>query len=232
MIRRCVFFALMIVMLWSCVPVLTAEEPAVKEPPGQTKTTVVEIGASAKMETTPSEPAEQTGLPEALEQTKPKMEWSLNAAKLFWSVVMIVLAYYAIAFVSRILERIAERWVNLRLAVMRLIPFIRVLGWTGVVYMIVAGILAPPIETLLALTASAGIALGFSSQDILKNMFGGMMILMDRPFQVGDKIQLGSLRRGASDRAKVCAHCDSRRFGGVHSQQRYRQPAGIERQQR
>jgi small-conductance mechanosensitive channel len=178
-------------MLWSCVPVLTAEEPAVKEPPGQTKTTVVEIGASAKMETTPSEPAEQTGLPEALEQTKPKMEWSLNAAKLFWSVVMIVLAYYAIAFVSRILERIAERWVNLRLAVMRLIPFIRVLGWTGVVYMIVAGILAPPIETLLALTASAGIALGFSSQDILKNMFGGMMILMDRPFQVGDKIQLG-----------------------------------------
>jgi small-conductance mechanosensitive channel len=43
----------------------------------------------------------------------------------------------------------------------------------------------------VALTASAGIAVGFASQDILKNIFGGIMILFDRPFQVGDKIELG-----------------------------------------
>lgn len=129
-------------------------------------------------------------LPDVLDQTKPKLSWSLSAGKLFWSIIMALMAFYAIKFISRMLERIAERWVNLRLTVMRLIPFIRVLGWTGVIYIIVAAILAPPIETLLALTASAGIALGFSSQDILKNIFGGLMILMDRPFQVGDKIQI------------------------------------------
>ncbi|MBZ0265280.1 mechanosensitive ion channel family protein, partial [bacterium] len=39
---------------------------------------------------------------------------------------------------------------------------------------------------------SAGIAIGFASQDILKNIFGGIIILFDRPFQVGDKIQVGS----------------------------------------
>ncbi|GAB6096821.1 mechanosensitive ion channel [Desulfatiferula olefinivorans] len=178
-------------MLLCRVAVTAAVDPVSEEPSGRTEISVVDAGASADAETVPSESAAKSGLPEALAQTKPKVEWSLSAAKLLWSVVVIVLAYYVIAFVSRILERIAERWVNLRLAVMRLIPFIRVLGWTGVMYVIVAGILAPPIETLLALTASAGIALGFSSQDILKNMFGGMMILMDRPFQAGDKIQIG-----------------------------------------
>ncbi|HEX9757584.1 MAG TPA: mechanosensitive ion channel domain-containing protein [Nitrospiria bacterium] len=60
-----------------------------------------------------------------------------------------------------------------------------------VIYIIVADILEPPIATLVALTASAGIAVGIASQDILKNIFGGIMILFDRPFQVGDKIQIG-----------------------------------------
>ena len=58
-------------------------------------------------------------------------------------------------------------------------------------YIIIVGVLAPPIETIVAVTASAGIALGFAAQDILKNIFGGIMILFDHPFQVGDKIQIG-----------------------------------------
>ncbi|MCI0697073.1 mechanosensitive ion channel family protein [candidate division KSB1 bacterium] len=60
------------------------------------------------------------------------------------------------------------------------------------IYFIIAAVLSPPIETLIAVTASAGIAIGFASQDILKNIFGEIMILLDRPFQVGDKIEVGS----------------------------------------
>jgi small-conductance mechanosensitive channel len=36
-----------------------------------------------------------------------------------------------------------------------------------------------------------GIAVGLASQDILKNIFGGIMLLIDRPFRVGDKIKVG-----------------------------------------
>jgi small-conductance mechanosensitive channel len=86
----------------------------------------------------------------------------------------------------------SERWTNLRLLIKRLIPVIRVVGWTLAIYIIIADIFAPPIQTLIAVTASAGIAIGFASQDILKNIFGGIMIILDRPFQVGDKIQTAS----------------------------------------
>ena len=41
------------------------------------------------------------------------------------------------------------------------------------------------------------VAVGFAAQDILKNIFGGIMILFDRPFQVGDKIEvLTNIGRG------------------------------------
>ena len=44
--------------------------------------------------------------------------------------------------------------------------------------------------TLLAAGAALGVAIGFAAQDILKNIFGGLVIIADRPFQVGDKIQV------------------------------------------
>ena len=50
-----------------------------------------------------------------------------------------------------------------------------------------------------ALVASAGIvglALGFGAQDTLSNIFGGMSILADRPYEVGDFINLDTGERG------------------------------------
>ena len=34
-------------------------------------------------------------------------------------------------------------------------------------------------------------ALGFAAQDLLKNVFGGLIVVFDKPFQVGDKILVG-----------------------------------------
>ena len=89
------------------------------------------------------------------------------------------------------MEAIAERWSQSRVTIKGVIPIIRITGWSIVIYLIIARVFAPPIETLVAVTASAGIAIGFASQDILKNIFGGIMIILDRPFQVGDKIEVG-----------------------------------------
>lgn len=124
-----------------------------------------------------------------IQQAEPA--WSLTFGKIFWSALIYIAGWLAIKYITRLFEALAERWTNLRLTIKRLIPIIRVGGWTLVIYIIIADVLSPPIATLVALTASAGIAVGFASQDILKNIFGGVMILFDRPFQVGDKIELG-----------------------------------------
>lgn len=137
-----------------------------------------------------TEKSEASGITQMLDQTKPNVQWSMSMGKLLWAIAVIFIALQGIKIITKILENIAEKWVNTRLSIMRMVPFIRILVWTGVIYVIIVAILSPPIETLLAIFASAGIALGFASQDILKNVFGGLMILVDRPFQIGDKIQV------------------------------------------
>ncbi len=119
-------------------------------------------------------------------------EWSLSMEKVVWAVIVALLGFVIIRYLSRFLEKLGERWIKFRLTIKGLVPIIRVLGWSIILYIIIVDLLAPPIATLVAVTASAGIAVGFASQDILKNIFGGIMILFDRPFQVGDKIQVGS----------------------------------------
>jgi MscS family membrane protein len=142
--------------------------------------------------------SQKTGIQESkpfidtLPHTQSENKWRISAGNVVWSFIIFSAALVVFKYLTIFLETIAEHWSYLRLFIKRLIPIIRISGWTVVVYIIIFDIFAPPIETIIAVTASAGIAVGFASQDILKNIFGGVMILFDRPFQVGDKIQVGT----------------------------------------
>lgn len=126
---------------------------------------------------------------DSIQKIRPTLR--ISAGKIFWTVVIFLLGLLAIRTLTRLINALAERWSHMRFGIKAMIPVIRIFGWTFVLYLIIADVFAPPIETLIAVTASAGIAIGFASQDILKNIFGGIMILFDRPFQVGDKIEVG-----------------------------------------
>lgn len=110
---------------------------------------------------------------------------------IFLTLFILVLTYFLNKFVVQILDNISERSAKYRLFTKRLVPVVRITIWSFSLYIIIAGIINPPFETVLAVTASIGIAVGFASQDILKNVFGGFIIILDRPFQVGDKIEVG-----------------------------------------
>lgn len=115
----------------------------------------------------------------------------ISIPNLIWSIVFILVGYFLIKFISRILEIFAERSTKYRITIKSLIPVVKILGWVVVIFLIIVGIYQPPAATVLAFSASIGVAVGFASQDILKNIFGGIVILFDRPFNSGDKIQVG-----------------------------------------
>jgi len=58
-----------------------------------------------------------------------------------------------------------------------------------VVFMMILQDLGYSISGLLAFGGIAGIAVGMAAKDLLSNLFGGLMIYMDRPFAVGDWIR-------------------------------------------
>lgn len=115
----------------------------------------------------------------------------ISFSKVLYTLFLLILTYFVNKYVSLILDTFSEKATNYRLFIKRLSPISRILIWSAAIYIIIAGVIVPPFETVITIAASIGIAVGFASQDILRNIFGGIMIILDRPFQVGDKIEVG-----------------------------------------
>ncbi len=122
----------------------------------------------------------------------PAIEDIISISKVFWSLIFIIVGYFVLQFLTRLLYLLAEKSTKYRITIKGFVPVLRILGWVMVIFIVIVGVIQPPIATVLALSASIGVAVGFASQDILKNIFGGITILFDRPFKVGDKIQASS----------------------------------------
>ena len=70
-----------------------------------------------------------------------------------------------------------------------LLKSFRVVGLIFVTLMVLAQ-LNVDIAALLAAISIAGIAVGFAARDTLENFISGITILMDRPFRIGDNIEV------------------------------------------
>ena len=66
----------------------------------------------------------------------------------------------------------------------------KILVWTLAIYTLIITLFNPSAEAIYALMGSSALALGFALQDIVKNIFGGLLIILDRPFQIGDRINI------------------------------------------
>ena len=123
--------------------------------------------------------------------SSPEVRGIISGYKIFWTGVFMLGGYFLVRFMVLLLRFFARKQPRKALYIQRFIPIVRMLGWTLVVYIIITGIIQPPVQTVVAFFASIGVAVGFASQDLLKNIFGGLVIMFDRPFQVGDKIETG-----------------------------------------
>ena len=111
--------------------------------------------------------------------------------KLFLALLIIVVSFFLIRALGWFLETLAERSAARRLFFKKLIPIVRLTIWGLTIYIVLADIFQLDQRGLLAAATALGVAIGFAAQDVLKNIFGGILIIFDQPFQVGDKINVG-----------------------------------------
>ena len=123
---------------------------------------------------------------------KPKEVLNLiSFSKIFWTIILLLFGYYFIQIVIKILDIFSERSAKFRITIKGIIPIFRIVFWAIIIFAIIKGIYNPPFETVIAFAASVGIAVGLAAQDLLKNVFGGIALILDQPFKVGDKIDSG-----------------------------------------
>lgn len=104
-------------------------------------------------------------------------------------VLLIVIAYAATKIIAFILDQLAGRFPARRLFFKRLQPFFQLFGYGIPAYLIIR-ILSPDQQSLMALLYASALAIGFASQDLIKDLIGGIVVLADTSFQIGDRIRI------------------------------------------
>ena len=107
------------------------------------------------------------------------------------SLVVILVFHLLIRAVIWVLDTLAERSTARRLSFKWLIPITRMVLWAIAVYLIVNNIFRVDAQGIIAAGAALGVGIAVAAQDVLKNVLGGLTVVFDQPFQVGDKISVG-----------------------------------------
>lgn len=109
---------------------------------------------------------------------------------LLYAALALAVTWFLVRLTSAFLETLSRQAPRARFFFKLLEPVLRFGLWlTSVVT--VLSIFSPSRETMLAVLASVGIALGLGAQDLVKNIIGGLVILTDRPYQLGDRVKIG-----------------------------------------
>jgi small-conductance mechanosensitive channel len=115
----------------------------------------------------------------------------LSTGRVITAVLILLAAFVFVRVLLSVLTMMEKRAPRARFFFRSLAPFGRFLIWLGAAVLILLAVVAPTGETLLAVLAAAGIAIGFGAQDFVRNVIGGLAILVDRPFQLGDRVRIG-----------------------------------------
>lgn len=185
--KRIIIFILFFLMQFSAVPGIAAQDSTATNIPNDSIRLL-----SSQNNAVVNKLEIPKGIANKLKVEAPDVGDVISGYKVFWTLVFIVIGYFGIKFISAILNLLSEKSTQYRIAFKGAIPIVKILVWVGIVTLIITTIFQPPMATILAFSASVGVAVGFASQDILKNIFGGIVILLDRPFKAGDKIEVGS----------------------------------------
>jgi len=107
-------------------------------------------------------------------------------------VSLLLLGFIALAFAVKFITSLGDN-LNRRLPSKRLFIAQTVTSLSFIIYIIGGwylfyGIIRPPQGLLLAVSGTLAVALGLSIKDLIASVVAGVILLFDRPFQVGDRI--------------------------------------------
>ncbi|MCB0404746.1 MAG: mechanosensitive ion channel [Bdellovibrionales bacterium] len=113
------------------------------------------------------------------------------------ALVYLTLALGCLVLVVKLLERLSLKiqaiFPSQRLHILQFTTILSFFLYIGGGLYLFYAILSPPKELLLAVGGSAAVAIGFSLKDLVGSVIAGVVVLFDRPFQVGDRVRFGDV---------------------------------------
>jgi small-conductance mechanosensitive channel len=115
------------------------------------------------------------------------------------AIIILIVAYVLIRIITLLLQRFSERVLQYRIYVKMLIPLLKFSIYGIALYIIFANILQLSSEQLIIFGGLFGAAIGFGIKDLFAGVIGGIVIMLVKPYQMGDKIRVGEQYGEVSD---------------------------------
>jgi small-conductance mechanosensitive channel len=113
---------------------------------------------------------------------------TINWGGVTTSIAVIVLAWLAIKFVDNLVEELGKAFAERRLLFQRANAFFHFFIYLIVAVCIVLFSFEFSEQVLAIIGGGVVVAIGFATRDLLASLAAGVMIVFDRPFQVGDRV--------------------------------------------
>lgn len=107
------------------------------------------------------------------------------------ALMVFALGWAALQVSGRFLDDLGERFVDRRLQLKKIKALSRFILYALLGLGTVSSVLSIDQQTMFAVAGSLGLAVGFAFKDVLASMMTGVLLLIDEPFQVGDRISFG-----------------------------------------
>jgi small-conductance mechanosensitive channel len=105
--------------------------------------------------------------------------------------VVILFAWLLLRFVDRIVEDLGKSVAERRLLLQRINAFFRFSVYlTTIAFIVLVSFDFSP-RVLAVIGGASVVAVGFATRDLLASLVGGILIILDRPFQIGDRVKFG-----------------------------------------
>ena len=107
------------------------------------------------------------------------------------ALVVLIVAYLVGRSVSRLLSELADRFLANRFRVTTLIPIVKFVVYGVGAWVVLTLLVDLSTAQLVAFSGLFGAALGLGLQDLLADVVGGLVLVAEQPYQIGDKVGIG-----------------------------------------
>ncbi|MEC7949020.1 MAG: mechanosensitive ion channel family protein [Myxococcota bacterium] len=121
----------------------------------------------------------------------PELFQYLHPEKIPYALLWLLAAWALVRFITGTFDRLGDRFTHRRLLlkqVAAVLRFVVCMGFSGIAASTVVELTD---QALLAISGTAAVAIAFAVRDLLASLIAGIILLFDRPFQVGDRVQFG-----------------------------------------
>ena len=116
---------------------------------------------------------------------------NINGDTVLASFVIIIFAIFLSKIVTFLLTKISEMSWKYRLYLKTIIPLSKVLIYALAAYYILASVFVLSFDQLILLSGLIGAAIGFGLRNLFEDIAAGVVIVMEKTYQVGDRVQMG-----------------------------------------